>query len=136
MIERAAVMMDLATPSLLAVWTQRRITMPNRKLILGLMILLVAFVVAGRSSGTAAPPAEQKRIAFLDRLKVGQAVALTDKDGRFEIGVFPPALQPLGHTVIEVAQDCVVVRDLGNITDTIIPIYSIKSIKVMRFPGK
>jgi hypothetical protein len=111
--------------------------MPNRKLILGLTILLVASVVALRSISTAAPPSEQKRVAFLDRLKVGQAVALTDnKDGRYEIGVFPPELHPLGYTVIEVAQDFVVLRDLGNITDTVIPIYSIKSIKVMRFPGK
>jgi hypothetical protein len=110
--------------------------MPNRKLILGLTILLVALVVALWSSGIAAPPAEQKKAAFLDRLKVGQAVALTDKDGRYEIGVFPPELQPLGHTVIEVAQDYVVLRDIGKITDTVIPIYSIKSIKIMRFPGK
>jgi hypothetical protein len=110
--------------------------MPNRKLILGLTILLVAIIVALRSTGTAAPLVDQKKAAFLDRLKVGQAVALTDKDGRYEIGVFPPELQPLGHTVIEVAKDYVVLRDIGNITDTLIPIYSIKSIKVMRIPGK
>jgi hypothetical protein len=109
--------------------------MPNKKWILGTTILLVAFVVLP-SIDSAAPPAEQKRATFLDRLKVGQAVALTDKDGRYEIGVFPPELHPLGHTVIEVAQDCIVVRDLGNITDTVIPLYSIKSIKTMRFPGK
>ena len=110
--------------------------MPHRKPLLGLTALLVAVVTALHSLGTAAPPAEQKRIALLDRLKVGQAVAVADKDGRYEIGVFPPELHPLGHTVIEIAQDYVVVRALGNIEDTLIPIYSIKSIKVMRFPGK
>jgi hypothetical protein len=75
-------------------YQQRRITMANRKLILGSTILLIASVVALRSTSTAAPPAERKRVAFLDRLKVGQAVALTDKDGRYEIGVFPPELHP------------------------------------------
>ena len=99
-------------------------------------ILLLASVVAFRSTGIAAPPVEQKRMAFLDRLKVGQAVALTDQDGRYEIGVFPPELHPLGHTVVEIAPDYVVLRDIGNVTDTAIPIYSIKSIRVLRVPGK
>jgi hypothetical protein len=99
-------------------------------------ILLLASVIAFRSTGIAAPPAEQKRVAFFDRLKVGQAVALTDKDGRYEIGVLPPEMRPLDHTVVEVAEDYVVLRNIGNITDTIIPIYSIKSIRVLRVPGK
>jgi hypothetical protein len=110
--------------------------MPKRRILGCLTILLVASTVALRSSSTAAPPAEQKKVAFLDRLKVGQAVALTDKDGRYEIGVFPPELHPLGHTVIEIAQDYVVLRDLAKITDTLIPICSIKSIIVIRIPGK
>ena len=79
---------------------------------------------------------EQKKVAFLDRLKVGQAVALTDKDGRYEIGVLPPEMHPLDHTVVEIAEDYVVLRDIGKITDTVIPIYSIKSIRVLRVPGK
>jgi hypothetical protein len=110
--------------------------MMMNKTLFFLTIFLVASVIAFRSTGIAAPPAEQKRGAFFDRFKVGQAVALTDKDGRYEIGTFPPEMRPLGHTVVEVAEDYVVLRDIGNITDTVIPIYSIKSIKVLRVTGK
>ena len=79
---------------------------------------------------------DRNHTTFLDHLRPGQAVSLTDKDGRYEIGAFPPGIQPLGQNVIEVGQDYVVLRDLMGITDTIIPIYSIKSIKVIRIGGK
>ena len=65
---------------------------------------LVIALCAAMSIGTAAPPAERKA-TFLEQLKPGQAVSLTEKDGRYEIGVFPPAYQPLGHKVVEVGQD-------------------------------
>lgn len=96
---------------------------------------LVIALCAAMSIGTAAPPAERKA-TFLEQLKPGQAVSLTEKDGRYEIGVFPPAYQPLGHKVVEVGQDYVTLRDLVGITDTIVPVYSIKAIKVLRVGGK
>jgi hypothetical protein len=111
-------------------------TMPNRKLVVGLSISLFILAVAMRSTGTAATPDQQKRVAFLDRLKVGQAVGLAEKDGRYEVSLLPPDFRPMSHTVIEVGQDFIALRDLGNITDTVIPIYSIKSIRVLRVPGK
>jgi hypothetical protein len=111
-------------------------TMASRKLILGQTISLIVLAVAVHSTSTAAPPEEQKRIAFLDRLKVGQAVGLTEKDSRYEVSLLPPDIRPLSHTVIEVGQDFITLRDLGNITDTVVPIYSIKSIRVLRTQGK
>jgi hypothetical protein len=117
-------------------YKKRNNTMPNRKLVLGLTISLVVLAIALRSNGTAAPPEEQKKVAFLDRLKVGQAVGLAEKDGRYEVSLLPPDFRPMSHTVIEVGQDFIALRDLGNITDTVIPIYSIKSIRVLRVPGK
>ncbi len=110
--------------------------MPNRRTIFCLTILFVGAIVAARSIGTTAPPAERTETTFLAHLKPGQPVALTEEDGRYEIGVFPQAYQPLGHKVIEVSQDYVVFRDLVEITDTIVPIYSIKAIKVLRVGGK
>ena len=110
--------------------------MLNRRTILCLTILLASFIVAARTIGTAAPTAERRETTFLEHLKPGQAVSLTEKDGRYEIGVFPPAYQPLGHKVAEISQDYVVFRDLVQITDTIVPIYSIKAIKVLRVGGK
>jgi hypothetical protein len=108
----------------------------NGKTILGLTILLASAIVAARSVITAAPPAERKEITFLDHLKTGQAVSLTEKDGRYEISVFPPAYQPLGHKVVEIGPDYAVFRDLVGITDTIVPVYSIKAITVLRVGAK
>lgn len=101
-----------------------------------LTLLILASLIALRSIGTAAPLTEQKHVAFLDRLKVGQAVSLTDQGSRYEISALPPQFHPLGHTVVEIAPDYVVLRDIGNITDTFIPIYSVRSIRVLRFPNK
>jgi len=110
--------------------------MPNRKTILCLTILLASSLAVARTVITADPTAERKETPFLEHLKPGQAVSLTEKDGKYEIGVFPPAYQPLGHKVIEVSQDYVVFRDLAGVTDTIVPVYSIKAIKVLRVGGK
>jgi hypothetical protein len=38
--------------------------------------------------------------------------------------------------VIEVSRDFVVLRDQANISDLVVPLYSIKSIKFQRFPAK
>ncbi len=110
--------------------------MLDRKTIFYLTILLASCFLAARSMTTAAPPAEQKVKTFLDHLKPGRAVSLTEMGGRFEIGLFPPNFQPLGHKVVEVGPDYVVLRDLVEITDTIVPIYSITAIKVLRIGGR
>ena len=73
---------------------------------------------------------------FLDRLKPGELIAVEEKNGRYQLGLFPKTFCPLSHTVVEVGTDFVVVRDLAGITDTIIPMYSISSIKVLRVGGK
>ncbi|MGD0900313.1 MAG: hypothetical protein ABR915_20975 [Thermoguttaceae bacterium] len=85
-----------------------------------------------------APPTEERaaRATFLERLKPGQSVTLTDKDGRYEIGMFAESIGPLSHNVVEIGQDFVVLRDIANITDTIVPVYSIKAIRVLRVGGK
>jgi hypothetical protein len=106
-------------------------------------LFLVAVVIAVtvlRSS--AAPPIEAERnetpptATFLQRLKPGRPVSFTEKDGRYEIGLLPENFRPLGHNVVEVGKDFVVVRDLVGITDTVIPVYSIKAIKILRVGGK
>jgi hypothetical protein len=115
---------------------QRRITMPKRILILGVTALFAASVVAEWSTGTAAAPVDQKKLSFLDRLKVGRPVSLTEAGGHYELTLLPEKLQPLGHKIIEIGGDYVLLRDLGEITDSAIPIYSISAIKTIRVPGK
>jgi len=99
-------------------------------------LLLAASILAAMPIVTATPPGDQKASRFLDHLKVGQPVSLNEKDGRYEIGILPPGYQPVPQKVIEIGHDYVVFRDLVGITDTIVPVYSIKAIKVLRVGGK
>jgi hypothetical protein len=110
--------------------------MMKRVSTLWLAMLAVIGIMALCSFG--APPAEERavRATFLERLKPGQPVFLTEKYGRYEIGVFPENFRPLSHNVVEIGQDYVVLRDIANITDTVVPIYSIKAIRVLRVGGK
>lgn len=98
---------------------------------------LVLALIAARSTFGAETPAEQKGVTFLSKLKPDQPVSLTEKDGRYEIGIFDNEFfRPQPYTVIEVGNDYVVMRDLAKITDLVVPIYSIKAIRIMKVPGK
>ena len=101
-----------------------------RKTILALSAasLLVLAVVVG--SGQAPVAAS----GFLSVLHADQEVSLTAAAGGYQIGVFTDSPGPLGHKVIEVGADYVVLRDIANVTTTRIPIYSIKAIVTMAIP--
>ena len=114
---------------------QRKHAMSNHRNIYP-VVLLVVSIVAAMSIATAEPPADHKASRFLDHLKPRQVVSLTTKDGRYEIGVFPASYQPLPYKVVEIGHDYVVLRDLVEINDVILPIYAIKAIKVLRVGGK
>lgn len=66
---------------------------------------------------------EKARKGFLSVLKEGQTVVLKEAAGRYEI-----TLMEGGHKVIEVGPDYVVVEDLAGVTESRIPVYSIRSI--------
>jgi hypothetical protein len=74
---------------------------------------------------------EKGRKSFLSVLKEGQAVVLKEAAGRYEL-----TLTEGGHKVIEVGPDYVVVDDLAGVTETRIPIYSIKSITRIKGPKR
>jgi hypothetical protein len=74
---------------------------------------------------------EKARKGFLSVLKEGQSVVLKESAGRYEI-----TLMDGGHKVIEVGPDYVVVEDLAGVTETRIPIYSIKSIARIKGPKR
>ena len=109
-----------------------------KRTIIPMLAAIILAVVAIHYSGAAHPVAEEKatKTSFLAHLKPGQPVSLTEKDGRYEIGLYPLTYQPLGHKVIEIGPDYVVLRDLVGITDTIVSVYGIKAIKVLRVGGK
>lgn len=64
-------------------------------------------------------------------LKIGQSVTLKDEDTGITISFFEEEL-PTAHKVIEIGDDFIVVRDIANVTETTIPVYSIKRIVKIR----
>jgi hypothetical protein len=74
---------------------------------------------------------EKARKGFLSVLKEGQSVVLKESAGRYEL-----TLMEGGHKVIEIGPDFVVVEDLAGVTETRIPVYSIKSIARIKGPKR
>lgn len=71
---------------------------------------------------------ERGRKGFLSALREGQGIVLRETAGRYEI-----SLMEGGHKVVEVGSDYVLVEDISGVTETRIPVYSIKNIS--RFKG-
>jgi hypothetical protein len=69
----------------------------------------------------------RKTKGIFSGLKVGQSVSLKDEGSAFTITFFDPDLQQ-SHKVIEIGSDYVVLRDIAEVTETTIPIYSVKAI--------
>lgn len=87
-----------------------------------LTVLFCATVAVACLSPTASGQ-EKGRKGFLSVLKEGQAILVKEAAGRYEI-----TLTEGGHKVIEVGPDYVMVEDIAGVTETRIPIYSIRSI--------
>jgi hypothetical protein len=100
----------------------------NRRLI---ALLLSAFLVLGLSTVTGHGQ-EKSRKGFLSILKEGQSISVREVGGRYEI-TFIKGVQP-GHKIVEVGADYLVVEDIAGVTETRIPIYSIKSIVRVKVP--
>lgn len=78
---------------------------------------------------------EKQRRGLLAGLKEGQSITLKDAAGRYEITTLDDGPGMLSHKIAEVGPDYLAVTDLVDVSETRIPIYSIKSIvrlKVVR----
>jgi len=75
---------------------------------------------------------DKPRKGLLSVLKEGQSVSVKDVAGRYEITLIKDV--KLGHKVIEVGSDYVVVEDAAGVTETRIPVYSIKAIVRLKVP--
>ncbi len=104
-----------------------------------LTFLAVVAIIAAATLRLAGQPAGEvgrPKTTLLERLTAGQAVAVREDSGRYEIGIWPESIRPLSHKVIEVGLDYGCVRDIAQVSDTYIPIYAIKTIKVVRIGSK
>lgn len=93
----------------------------------GALIAFAAFTVSGQAP-------TQPRQGFMSALKQGQAVTLKEVAGRIEISTLDDIPGPLGYKITEVGPDYLTVLDIADVTETRIPVYSIKSIVRLKLP--
>jgi len=104
----------------------------NVKTMRSCLTLLVLFLLL--TPLVAQPNVEPKPIGVLAALKVGQLVNVKDIGERYLITVIEgEAKLPVPHTVLEVGNDFVVVKDFTGLNEVRIPITSIKA--VVHFRG-
>jgi hypothetical protein len=104
-----------------------------------LVLLVIAAIVSAATLRLAGQPAgegEQAKTALLEHLKPGQSIAVKAEAERYELTVWPDTIRPLSHKVVAVGPDYVRVRDMAQVSDTLIPVYSIGAIRVMRIGSR
>lgn len=89
-------------------------------------------VSVARELFPASGQAPVRRDDVLSVLAPGRVVSLKAANGRYEIGVFERSPGVLGHKVTEVGEDFVVIEDVAGITESRIPIYSIKAVVILK----
>ena len=89
------------------------------------IVVVVAVVTA-----LGAQDAKRPKSVF-SMLKAGQPVSLKDEGSAYSLSFFEPEV-PLGHTVVEVGEDFVVVRVISGVRETRVPVYSVKAIEKVK----
>ena len=100
----------------------------NRRLI---VLCLSAFVAVASLTATSNDQ-EKARKGFLSVLKEGQSVSVKEVAGRFEITLMKDV--KLGHHVVEIGPDYLVIEDIAGVTETRIHVTSIKAIVRLKLP--
>lgn len=88
--------------------------------------VVAVFLTSGFFSASGQAPAQLHGVLAV--LRPGQAVNLKESNGRYEIGVFDKGPEVLGHKVVEVGPDYVVLQDIAGVSESRIPIFSIKAL--------
>ena len=92
--------------------------------------IVAVFLTSGFFSASGQAPAQPQ--GLLAVLRAGQAVNLKESSGRYEIGVFEKGPDVLGHKIVEVGTDYVVLQDIAGVSESRIPIFSIKSVTMWK----
>lgn len=96
--------------------------------------VVAVLAVAGVVAVIAAAAPRGEKAGVLAPLEKGQRVALKETPGGYTITLMPGL--DLGSRVVEVGADYVVLLDPAGVTETRVPIYSVKAVVVTRPPGK
>jgi hypothetical protein len=89
-----------------------------------LLLVGILVVASGQAPG--------KPHGVLSALRAGQPVNLADADGGYKLNLFQDGPEMLGHRVVEVGPDFVVVEDIAGVQQLRIPVYSIKSVGITK----
>ena len=98
-------------------------------LYLSAFVALASFTVSGQAP-------DKPRKGFLSAITEGQAVSVRENAGRFEISMFDDGPAILGHQIVEVGENWLLVEDIAHVTQTRISVYAIKSIVKVKVPKK
>lgn len=89
----------------------------------GFLLCFVALLVASITVSGQGP--ENQRLGFLSAFKEGQSVTLKEVAGRYEITIIEDV--QANEKIIGIGSDYLTIEDLTGITETKIPVYSIKN---------
>ena len=98
-----------------------------RKASAPILILLLAGLLFFASGQAPAKPH-----GVLSVLHAGQPVNLADADGGYKLNLYKDGPDVLGHRVVEVGSDFVVVEDIAGVQQLRIPVYSLKSVGITK----
>jgi hypothetical protein len=76
--------------------------------------------------------ARQEKRSVLSVLRRGLPVTIREVAGRYEVGIVEGLNEPLPHEIANVGHDYVVVADLLGLKRTLIPIWSLASITIVK----
>jgi hypothetical protein len=94
--------------------------------------VLLALLALGIFSASGQAPAKPRGVLAV--LHIGQSVTLKETPAGYEISVFQNGPDLLGHKVVEVGGDFVVVQDVSGVNEVRIPIYAVKAIVTLKVP--
>lgn len=98
------------------------------------LVIVFGLLALGLLTASAQAPAE-KQPTFFSALKEGQPVSLKEVSGRYEIATVEGVAAVQGHKVMEIGNDFVVIQDISGVTESRIPLWSIKAITRLKVPG-
>jgi hypothetical protein len=102
----------------------------NLRIPVAVLLLLVLTILVTMSLPATGQGEDKQSKGVLAALKEGQSVSVKEVAGRYDVTVMTD--MRLGHTVKEVGSDYLVVEDAAGLTETRIPVYSIKSIAIVK----
>lgn len=90
---------------------------------IGVVVLLIAVALGADES--------KKPNGIFAAIRVGQSVSLKDEGRAYTITVFEPEIQQ-SHKIVEIGDNFIVVRDIAEVSETTVPVYSLKAIVKVR----